>query len=858
MSTLKVNSLVNQRYLLKRDGVFLDTKPGLVPESPSELPAFLTAYLHLSAYPLHVPRVYSAMKTPDGDYLTLLESSALAAIANSTQLETDRKTDQQRATAEHRVGDVPRLLPKLSTQWKETPPLRQLNWLWQIAQLWEPFSQEQVAATLLNENLLRVDGSIVRLLEIVSASETVSGQLSQQPTLIDLGISWRSLAEKSHQAVRAFLERLCEQLERQQLSAEQLCERLSEAIAVCGQGQAIDYDLTVRTDQGPTRKRNEDACYPESGTAASISAEQTRTTPQLLIVCDGIGGHQGGDVASKLAIETIQSQLAPLMNAEAPELSSTALALEIEKAICAANDEISIQNDRAKRQARDRMGTTLVLALVKGADIYIAHLGDSRAYRISYQNCQQVTLDDDVASRQVRLAGGLYREALTQPGAGSLIQALGMGSSQTLRPTVQRFVMDKDCLFLLCSDGLSDSDRVEQLWPSVLRPLVDDTKSAVEAAGQQLIDLANKYNGHDNVTVGLIAARITLPSDRMVPRELATKATTDDTFATPVTKRPSSKQRSQSEVAPLKNRAGEPTTNQLGSDGSRRLSADRASFSSVASSNVRASDVRSSDIRSSDIRSSKTSLSSTSSKQSGLLKALLALLALAGIGGLVYFLFPNMSYRFGSSVTSSPGGLETLNGDEDVAAEPESSSPVALTAGSYVRIRPINSVAASDSARLPTTADSSAIESETNENGTVENNTAAPGISDTATLPAERAAQILLYPNAEDGSAINAVPYTIPVGAVAQIEALKQVGSKQWVQLAVCTVPSGDLSRTTVEGTPPGDTAAEPDSTPTRLESNGVPLLSPGNRGWALDSSVEQFAQGIDDLQPDQRGRCEG
>ena len=853
MSTLEVNSLVNQRYLLKQDGIFLDTKPGLVPESPSDLPAFLTAYLRLSAYPLHVPRVYSAMKTPEGDYLTLLESSALAAIAKESQA----------TAAGHSTGEVPQLLPKLSDRWTAAPPLRQLNWLWQIAQLWEPFSQEQVAATLLDEHLLRVDGSIVRLLALASDSDGASGNMSsdvsgdavgrlrQPPTLIALGIRWRSLAENSHQAVRTFLERLCEQLERQQLSAEQLCERLSSAITVCEQGQAVDYHLTVRTDQGPTRKRNEDACYPESGTAVSASAEQTRTQPQLLIVCDGIGGHQGGDVASKLAIETIRTQLAPVMSARASQPGSAEMALEIEKAICAANDEISAQNDRAQRQARDRMGTTLVLALVEGANVYIAHLGDSRAYRISGQNCQQVTLDDDVASRQVRLAGGLYRDALTQPGSGSLIQALGMGSSQTLRPTVQRFVVDEDCLFLLCSDGLSDSDRVEQLWPSVLRPLVASTvtdtvagtvagTAAIEATGQQLVDLANKYNGHDNVTVGLVSARVALSSDRMVPRELAikeiktTSESADETLSTPLTKRPS--KRHKTSLQSLEAAQSGPSTAQLAPISGRQFIADRTDRADRAST-----------------QSFEKPIKPSPTERFGFSKALLAFLALAGIGGLLYVLFVNNNYRFGAPVTSSSGGLEALEENAENASAPASSNPVELPAelpvelveGAYVRIRPSGSAPAGSSP-LPEAA---------KDNAAASGSTATPGISDTAMLPAERATQILLYPNAEDGSAVNALPYTIPVGAVAQIEALKQVGSKQWAQLAVCTIPSGDLSSVPTEGAASDNATADPGAP---LKSKGVSLLSPGASGWALSSSVERFAWGIDNLGPDQRGRCEG
>ncbi|EDX83681.1 protein phosphatase 2C [Synechococcus sp. PCC 7335] len=503
--------MLNNRYLLKHDRIFLDTKPGLVPEAPVDISGMALPYLYLSVYPLHVPRLYAAFETSKGDPVLLLESSAFS-MADSTTANVS----------------TPMLLPTLATAWTNAPPLRQLSWLWQIAQMWESFQDEGVAATLLNDHLVRVDGSVVRLLELTAdlGCLALDQDGSGAPTLVSLAHTWQPLVTTAHLSVRAFLAELCDCLEQGQLNAQQLCDQLALAITICAEEQSVAYDLAVYTDQGPTRKRNEDACFPESGTSLTLKSDQTTAAPQLLIVCDGIGGHQGGDIASKLAIATIKVQLAPIMSSalssDSTDLSSIEIMLAIEQAICAANDEISAQNDQAHRQARNRMGTTLVLALIRGAEVYIAHLGDSRAYRISQHSCQQVTLDDDVASRQVRLGGSLYREMLIQPGAGSLVQALGMGPSKMLRPTVQRFVLDESCVFLLCSDGLSDSDRVEQFWVSVLKPLVDGGKKVDEVA-QQLVSLANEYNGHDNVTVGLLAARVLHNSERMVPTTLATQ-----------------------------------------------------------------------------------------------------------------------------------------------------------------------------------------------------------------------------------------------------------------------------------------------------------------------------------------------
>jgi serine/threonine protein phosphatase PrpC len=788
VASLNPGQLLNQRYLLKRDRIFLDTKPGLIPESLPELPDFVLPYLHLSAYPLHVPRPYAIMRhQPAGgsnsggsnsrassEYGLMLESSALLTAVQ--------------------LGEVPAPLPSLNSQWAAAPPLRQLSWLHQISQLWDAFQAEQVAQTLLENSLVRVDGSIVRLLALTagpasnSAKSSTSSQEFAQPTLMDLGKAWQPWAETAHPAVRAFLERLCESLERQQLSAEQLADQLSLAIAVCTQDQRVSYDLAVYTDQGPTRKRNEDACYPASGTTQTLSSEQTKARPQLLIVCDGIGGHQGGDVASKLAISTIESRLQPILTADTA-LNATELTLAIESAICAANDEISAQNDQAQRQARDRMGTTLVLALVKGADVYVAHLGDSRAYRVSAQNCQQVTLDDDVASRQVRLGGSLYREVLLQPGSGSLIQALGMGSSQSLRPTVQRFVLDESCVFLLCSDGLSDSDRVEQFWQKALRPLVI-AAGATADAGKHLIDLANRYNGHDNVTVGLLSAQVISDSARIVPRELAIAA-----GGTPLAHAP---------------QAGQiPKTMQT-----RQMV--------PAAENTRLTGAK-------PARSNKPQ------------RAGIALALLLALGGLLYFLFPGLSWRFKSSVADAPSGVPSSPSSGPSLDAPNSGTAVvptlaALEVGSYARIRQSPGLGSSGDRstssqlllypKLPVGA-----------LGT------APGASETNEAEANNQATV-----------VGTIPGVIPTGGIVKVVNKQQSADQsQWVQLELCSIPSGATSAEVPAETDQSAPLNAPEST----DPEQPLVLSPGSQGWIIESKVAAASEAIQDLQPSQQGNCE-
>ncbi|MEO1619626.1 MAG: protein phosphatase 2C domain-containing protein [Cyanobacteria bacterium J06632_3] len=796
VTSLKPGTLLHQRYLLKRDHTFLDTKPGVLPESLPEVPNFLLPYLHLSAFPLHVPRPYSVLRTPDKDHVVMLESAALSIGAQP---------------------DIPGMLPKLVSRWAEAPPLRQLSWLSQIAQLWDAFVAEQVAATLLDSELLRVDGSILRLLELKLpsqsfastsfdrdyAAQSTNATKGTQPTLMDLARSWQPLADKANQAVKSFLRRLCEQLESQQLNAEQLCEQLSQAITVCGQGQSVTYDMAVYTDQGPTRKRNEDACFPESGTTAALTSDMTQTTPELLIVCDGIGGHQGGDVASKLAITTIKETLAPVLTAPEGDLTSTELTLAIEAAICAANDEISAQNDRAQRQARDRMGTTLVLALVKGANVYIAHLGDSRAYRISSRNCQQVTLDDDVASRQVRLGGSLYREVLMQPGSGSLIQALGMGPSQALRPTVQRFVMDENCVFLLCSDGLSDSDRVEQFWRYILKPMVTGTEAEQRSSafvGPRLVQLANKYNGHDNVTVGLLNVQIVRGSDRKVPQDITTSLA-GHTAATPpaTTQRPKGSGSSKAQ--------GKRPITQLTPIPSTAVAAPTPSTSQ------------------------STKGTGHSVKKAGIVAVLLLL-----SGTLAFFMLPELRGRLLGPVLG-PAATVSAENELPISSAPETSSsdsdtslpPKPLEVGNFARIRP------TDSAGI---------------------RTSAPGETDTADY-----GQIELYASPELGAQndSNEVTATIASGGIVQLLNKQATDERSvWVQVRVCSIPSGDrVSEVPSETDTPnaaGDEAATVLNAP---ESTQTLLLDPGKDGWVLEANLMNNAELIQDLQPDQKESCE-
>jgi serine/threonine protein phosphatase PrpC len=613
-------TLLANRFLCKIPRVFLDTKPGLVAGAVTEIAQVFLRYLRLSPYQLHIPQVYEVVEAelPASDRRILLLDLAAVHVPPGT------------ASVQ--------LLPALTEVWHTASALRQLNWLWQIAQLWQPLSSEQAVSSLLIPELVRVEGSLVRLLELYSDSSTET----RVPTLAQLGQLWASWVATAQPTIAAFLDQLCQQLIAGEiLSGDQLVATLDQSLAIVGQGQSRKIQIATRTDQGPTRQRNEDACFPASGTVKTqtISPDQTAADPALVIVCDGIGGHQGGDVASNLAIATVQQQLQSL---HAEQLDAAALSTALENAIWVANDQISQRNDSEQRLDRQRMGTTLVMGLVRTYELYTAHVGDSRAYWITRWNCRQVTLDDDIASREVRLGYSSYREALQQPSSGSLVQALGMASSNTLHPTVQRFILDEDCIFLLCSDGLSDNDRIEEIWDTDILPLLDG-KFDLATISQQLVTIANTRNGHDNVTIGLLYCQVA--EQQSVPPLTA---------LTPAQAAPAQRQEPTT-VVPAH---PEPVVTQPPTDPTNSTL--------------------------------KTQIIQPARRSPNILPLLLGIILLLGLGGLLaYFLFPSVSERVDPYLGLAPGSTpEPIAEPVDGTVPATSPKPIApaLAVNSFLQI----------------------------------------------------------------------------------------------------------------------------------------------------------------------------
>ncbi len=257
------------------------------------------------------------------------------------------------------------------------------------------------------------------------------------------------------------------------------------------------------TDVGRQRHHNEDFFGIET-TVNKLESPNQRTIQArgLYILCDGMGGHAGGEVASTLAVKTLQQYFQTHW-----QQSQLPTEENIREAVLLANRALYDMNQQDDRSGTGRMGTTLVMVLLQDTQVAVAHVGDSRLYQLTRKRgLEQVTLDHEVGQREM-LRGIEPEIAYGRPDAYQLTQALGPRDENFLNPDVQFLQLSEDTLFILTSDGLSDHDVLEQHWQTHLEPLLN-SETGLEQGVSNLIDLGNQYNGHDNITAIVILAKV--------------------------------------------------------------------------------------------------------------------------------------------------------------------------------------------------------------------------------------------------------------------------------------------------------------------------------------------------------------
>ena len=242
-------------------------------------------------------------------------------------------------------------------------------------------------------------------------------------------------------------------------------------------GAARGHVLAVgaATDRGRIRSTNQDAF------GHSVAG-------QYFALCDGMGGAAGGEIASRVTIETLLEQMGgadPLAAA-----SSRAIVRALESAVGTAN---RILYARAEREpALSGMGTTLVSLLVRGSRAWVMHVGDSRCYLLRAGELTRCTEDHSLVGEQVRLGILSEQDAEESPLRNVITRAVGV--REDLQPEVRELEILPADVFLLCSDGLTREVGEEQI-----RALLSATTTPDEAC-QVLINEANRNGGRDNIT----------------------------------------------------------------------------------------------------------------------------------------------------------------------------------------------------------------------------------------------------------------------------------------------------------------------------------------------------------------------
>ncbi|MGV0026589.1 serine/threonine phosphatase [Phormidesmis priestleyi] len=454
-------------------------------------------------------------------------------------------------------SSLPSLISYLKAQ-PAVPLLQILHWFHEMVELWEVLGPYHCRQSLLDLQNLRLDEDQTLCFQRLFED-------SEPANLQTLGVIWQSLLEQLSQTQSAALHLLVAELQIGNIEIAEVQSRL-ETIAhdfqisltqtetmpdpqelptddttpplIAEEGdddfsqavtlppdveeeedsdgddmptivlpmQLFSLDDAGRTDIGRQRDHNEDCfCINTQVMKMQLPGGKTVRARGLYVLCDGMGGHASGEVASQLAVDTLRHFFQDYW--ENDPTAGLPPKSVIQEAVQLANKAIFDVNQQNARSGSGRMGTTLVMLLLYDTEVAVAHVGDSRLYRYTRKRgLEQITLDHEVGQREMQR--GVEKEvAYGRPDAYQLTQALGPRDEHFVSPDIQFLELNEDSLIILASDGLTDNDLLEEHKLTHLDPFMSSQASLEQGVGQ-LIELANQYNGHDNITAVVIRAKV--------------------------------------------------------------------------------------------------------------------------------------------------------------------------------------------------------------------------------------------------------------------------------------------------------------------------------------------------------------
>ncbi|HEY9691493.1 MAG TPA: serine/threonine phosphatase [Oculatellaceae cyanobacterium] len=404
----------------------------------------------------------------------------------------------------------------------------------EMAQLWKALEPYHCRQSLLEITNLRVDEDHKLSLQKLYQEH------SDSVTLQNLGEFWQTLFQQSQRTPDGSLEQLVQDIATGKVdSVDQVYEHLAaianelqpeqstedtdetagfsitenfkdditesedaDAPTVILPMQLVGLDDAGETDIGRQRNHNEDFFAVQTQIKKQESPQGRSIQARgLYIICDGMGGHASGEVASSMAVQTLKQYFEENWKEELPDENS------IREAVRRANSAIYDVNQQKASAGSGRMGTTMVMLLIQDTKIAIAHVGDSRIYRLTRKRgLEQISVDHEVGQREIQ-RGVEPAIAYSRPDAYQLTQALGPRDENFVKPDVNFLELQEDTLLILASDGLTDNELLEVNWQNALLPLLRSHANLTQGV-EQLIDLANQHNGHDNITALLVRAKV--------------------------------------------------------------------------------------------------------------------------------------------------------------------------------------------------------------------------------------------------------------------------------------------------------------------------------------------------------------
>ena len=236
------------------------------------------------------------------------------------------------------------------------------------------------------------------------------------------------------------------------------------------------------TDPGCVRPQNQDAYH----------MEQLDRNTVICVVCDGMGGAKSGNIASSLAVDVFVQEVRRTWTSS---MKQEKINLMLHSAVKLANFTVFDQSQQFEEF--DGMGTTLVAVLVHNRHVTVAHVGDSRAYRINADGIWQITRDHSLVQMMVERGELTQEMARTYPGKNFITRAIG--TEPIVACDVANMELSKGEFLLLCSDGLSNVLDDQEILFEVVHGVHK------EDCCQRLLDIAKNRGAPDNVTSVLIA-----------------------------------------------------------------------------------------------------------------------------------------------------------------------------------------------------------------------------------------------------------------------------------------------------------------------------------------------------------------